>query len=32
MKILPLGAELFYADEHKGGRTDGHDKANNGFS
>jgi len=28
MKILPVGTELFYADE----QTDGHDEANSRFS
>jgi hypothetical protein len=32
MKIRPVGAELLHADGQKGGRTDGHDEANNRFS
>jgi hypothetical protein len=32
MKILPMGAELFYADERTDGQTGRHDEANSRFS
>ena len=32
MKIHPVGAEFYYADEGVGGRTDGHNGANSSFS
>ena len=32
MKIRPVGAELFHANEQLEGRTDSHDEANSRFS